>query len=102
MAPAVHTSRGARPISGLLASHFDGKEPLEARQIVEQTVDLVITSCGYAVPEYEYQGERDTLIKYWEARGADGVKAYWAEKNMESLDGLPTGFEAIAGTVPGQ
>jgi hypothetical protein len=88
--------KGSEAYGRMLAAHFGGIEPLEARQIVEQSVDLVITSCGYGVPEYEYQGERDTLIKYWEARGAEGVKAYWAQKNMASLDGLPTGFEPLA------
>ena len=26
------------------------------------------------------------------AKGEDGIEAYWREKNLESMDGLPTGL----------
>ncbi len=64
-----------------------------ARQIFDLSVDLVQTSCGFAVPYYDFIGERDTLVKWADNRGRDGIKDYWVEKNMVSLDGKKTGIE---------
>jgi len=61
-----------------------------ARQIFDMHVDLVQTSCGYAVPYYDFVGERDTLNKWADKKGADGVSDYWRDNNQTSLDGLPT------------
>ncbi|OWU83698.1 pyridoxamine 5'-phosphate oxidase [Oceanicola sp. 22II-s10i] len=66
-------------------------EEMGARQVYDVTVDLVQTSCGYAVPYMDYAGERDTLQKWGESKGADGVRDYWVEKNTVTLDGAPTG-----------
>jgi hypothetical protein len=63
---------------------------LSARQIIVADIHRVSTSCGYAVPFYEYQGERDTLTKYWEAKGEDALPGYHQKKNSASIDGLPT------------
>ncbi|HEY9013123.1 MAG TPA: pyridoxamine 5'-phosphate oxidase family protein [Devosia sp.] len=76
----------------LLAALFDGREPLGARQIVWLDFDLVKTSCGYGVPLFDYQGERDTMDRWAEAKGPEGIEAYWREKNVVSIDGLPTGM----------
>lgn len=84
--------RGSERYAELLASLFDSREPLGARQIVWLDFDLVKTSCGYGVPLFDYQGERDTMDRWAEAKGPDGIKAYWAEKNVVSMDGLPTGM----------
>ncbi|MGR3377232.1 pyridoxamine 5'-phosphate oxidase family protein [Salipiger abyssi] len=67
-----------------------------ARQICEIAVELVQNSCGYAVPYMEFAGERDTLRRWAETKGYDGLRAYWAEKNAATLDGAPTGIEADA------
>jgi hypothetical protein len=61
-----------------------------ARQIVINHVTRVQTSCGFAVPFMDYVEERDALIKYALNRGEDGMVEYRQEKNMQSLDGLPT------------
>ncbi len=63
-----------------------------ARQIVVNHVERVQTSCGFAVPLYDYQGDRDTLCRFAENKGEDGMAAYRQEKNMTSIDGLPTAF----------
>jgi len=62
-----------------------------ARQIFVQDLDMVQTSCGYAVPYYDYVGERDTLRKWAQNKGLDGIRDYWQEKNTRSLDGKDTG-----------
>lgn len=65
--------------------------PVGARQYIHVSIDLVQTSCGYAVPLYEYREERRALTLWAEKRGADGIERYWKEKNTVSLDGLSTG-----------
>ncbi len=61
-----------------------------ARQIIAADIHRVQTSCGFAVPNYTYCGQRDTLIRWAENRGEAGLEAYRREKNTASLDGLPT------------
>ncbi len=63
-----------------------------ARQIFDLTVELVQTSCGMAVPLYDYVGEREQLNTWAMKKGKAGVKAYWEETNHVSLDGKPTHF----------
>lgn len=76
----------------LLAQRFDDNPPLGARQMVRLDFDLVQTSCGYGVPLFEYQDERPQMDSWAQAKGVDGIEAYWREKNQRSLDGFPTGL----------
>lgn len=61
-----------------------------ARQIIDLRVDLVLTSCGMAVPFFKYEGERDELNRWAEQKGDAGIRQYWADHNQSSLDGKPT------------
>jgi hypothetical protein len=61
-----------------------------ARQIVVAEISRVQTSCGYGVPTYEYVGQRETLIKWTNAKGEAGIETFWAENNARSIDDLPT------------
>ncbi len=63
-----------------------------ARQIYIQSIDMVQTSCGYAVPFMEPAGDRDVLKSWAQKKGPDGVAEYWQERNRTTLDGLPTGI----------
>jgi hypothetical protein len=60
------------------------------RQIIEMEVDLVQTSCGFAVPYMDYKEERTILNNWADKQGEDGIKKYWAEKNVISIDGFET------------
>ncbi|MEL6555257.1 MAG: pyridoxamine 5'-phosphate oxidase family protein [Cyanobacteria bacterium J06621_11] len=60
------------------------------RQLFDLSVDLVQTSCGYAVPLFDYVGDRDTLNKWASKKGPEGIEAYQREKNQTSIDGQPT------------
>lgn len=71
-----------------LNTHFPPSDG--ARQIYEMTVEMMQTSCGYAVPFYDHKGPRDTLEKWTEDRGADGIATYWRDRNQHTIDGLPT------------
>ncbi|MGB1208108.1 MAG: pyridoxamine 5'-phosphate oxidase family protein [Paracoccaceae bacterium] len=68
--------------------------PEAARQIYDMTIDMVQTSCGYAVPFYDHVGPRDTLERWAEDKGPDGLSTYWDTRNRTTLDGRPTGIEA--------
>jgi hypothetical protein len=59
-----------------------------ARQIVTAEISRVQTSCGFGVPRMELVGQRDTLLRWAEARG-DELPRYRRQKNARSIDGLP-------------
>lgn len=63
-----------------------------ARQIIVMEVDLAQTSCGFGVPLFAYQGDREMLKEWAKKKGEEGIKAYWKERNNVSLDGKPTGL----------
>ncbi|MEM1327882.1 MAG: pyridoxamine 5'-phosphate oxidase family protein [Bacteroidota bacterium] len=67
-----------------------------ARQIIKLQVDLVQTSCGFAVPEMAFKGERTILENWAEKKGKEGIEAYWKEKNVKSLDGFETNILEIS------
>ncbi len=61
-----------------------------SRQIILMDIEMVQTSCGYAVPLMDYQEDRQILRSWAEKKGEEKIKAYWQEKNSISLDGHPT------------
>jgi len=75
---------------GELAALFP--EQPGARNIFVLAIDMVQTSCGYAVPYYTFKGERPTLAKWAEQKGESGIAAYWEQNNQSSLDGRETGI----------
>ena len=79
--------RGSAEYTALLP-HFE--EMPGARQIVRLDVDLVQTSCGMAVPYFDYRAERENLVRHWTRQGLTNLRKYWGKKNMVSIDGLPT------------
>jgi hypothetical protein len=65
-------------------------QTIGARQIIELNVDLVQTSCGFAVPLMDFKAERSVLTRWAEKKGVEGIKDYWKEKNRLSLDNFDT------------
>lgn len=63
---------------------------INARQIITAEIHKVQTSCGYAVPLMDFVKDRDTLTRWAEAKGEDELVAYQCEKNVASIDQLPT------------
>ncbi len=59
-----------------------------ARSVVVVEVQRIADSCGFAVPVYEFRGERSQLIDHAVRQGPDGLERYKARKNRASLDGL--------------
>ncbi len=61
-----------------------------ARQIFDVRVELVQTSCGMAVPYFDYAGDREELNSLHSKIGDERVTRYWKEKNQYSIDDIPT------------
>ena len=59
------------------------------RAIIRIDVDRISGSCGYAVPQYHYEGQRTQLAQWASRKGEDGLRKYRVEKNARSIDGLP-------------
>ncbi len=73
--------------------HINLFQPIAgARQILEMTVDMVQTSCGYAVPFMEFKEERGVLRSWAEKQGEERLKEYRKEKNSFSIDNFETGI----------
>ena len=84
--------RDSREYGTLIEQFFNGEVPLGTRQIMKLKFDLVITSCGFGVPLFDFVGERDSMEKCLNSLGREAIENGWREKNVTSLDGLPTGL----------
>ncbi len=75
------------------AAFEDPAIPEARRAIVRVDVSRIADSCGYGVPLMEYEGQRphSTLAarKRLRTKGPEGYAKFVAERNAESLDGLP-------------
>jgi predicted pyridoxine 5'-phosphate oxidase superfamily flavin-nucleotide-binding protein len=54
-----------------LAPFLGDKIGPHTRQVIDIRVQRVQTSCGYAVPLFEYRGQRETLGKYYDKKHAE-------------------------------
>ncbi|MDT2075735.1 MAG: pyridoxamine 5'-phosphate oxidase family protein [Planktomarina sp.] len=77
----------------LISKYYGGVTPLGTRQIIRLEFDLVQTSCGYGVPLFDHKGERSAIENWHDKKGPDGIQSYWEQKNLSSMDGLPTGLK---------
>lgn len=67
------------------------------RQLIIAEINLVQTSCGFGIPLFDYVGERSIHFDWAEKKGEEGLRDYVGEKNLISLDGLPTHWEQELG-----
>ncbi|HVE45707.1 MAG TPA: pyridoxamine 5'-phosphate oxidase family protein [Acidimicrobiales bacterium] len=83
-----------------LAGHFPARPGI--RSVIVIAVERISDSCGYGVPLMRYEADRDRLDRWAERKGPEGIAEYQAEKNAESIDGLPglSGTVAASGAVP--
>ena len=87
--------RGSARYAALLASEFGNDEPPGARQMISLRVESVQTSCGFSVPVMNFDHDRDTLKDWARRKGPDGIDAYWRERNVQTIDGIPTGMAEV-------
>jgi len=64
------------------------------RQLIIAAISLVQTSCGFGVPLFDYQGERDIHFEWAEKKSPAELEEYVRNKNRVSVDGLPTDLGA--------
>lgn len=64
-------------------------ERVGVRSVITAEIDRTSSSCGFAVPFMDFVEQRETLTKFWKNKDEEGLEAYWAEKNAQSIDGLP-------------
>lgn len=72
----------------IMSKHFDILPG--ARQIIHANIETVKTSCGFSVPFYSYDGERDTLKQWATNKSEHDLEAYHKKKNSISMDGIVT------------
>jgi hypothetical protein len=61
-----------------------------ARQIIVLDIESIMTTCGFAVPLYEYKAQRELLPEFTCKMGERRMDEYRHERNQKSIDGLPT------------
>jgi hypothetical protein len=59
------------------------------RAIIRVDVQRIADSCGWGVPRYTFEGQRDQLVRFAEQLGPEKLDAARAQINAKSLDGLP-------------
>lgn len=59
------------------------------RSVIVVEVERIADSCGYAVPRFEYVGDRPQLLDWAEKKSEGELRKYQSQKNRTSLDGLP-------------
>ncbi|MEM7282973.1 MAG: pyridoxamine 5'-phosphate oxidase family protein, partial [Pseudomonadota bacterium] len=59
------------------------------RSMILVRVTRIQDSCGYGVPTYDYQAERETLARWAGSKTPEEQNNYIREKNSVSIDGLP-------------
>jgi Pyridoxamine 5'-phosphate oxidase len=60
------------------------------RQIILLDIESIMTTCGFAVPRYEFISEREQLVEFTCKMGEQKMDEYRHQKNQRSIDGLPT------------
>lgn len=60
-----------------------------ARSIILVQVIRVSDSCGYGVPKFDFQENRDAMQRWADTKGGAALPEYRKLKNTKSIDGLP-------------
>ncbi len=71
-----------------------GQIDVPVRGIIEVELDRVQDSCGWGVPLYAYEGQRERLVDHCAQRTQQEHIERVYEKNASSIDGLPGAVKA--------
>ncbi len=85
----LHGRAEVLPPDHELAARFDSP-PDAVRSVIRIDVERIADSCGYGVPFMQFEGKRTQYDAWVDKKVRDGgLDEYVAEKNAESIDGLP-------------
>lgn len=59
------------------------------RAFIRVRVARVSDSCGFGIPLFHYEGDRDRLDRWARSKGEAGLHTYRSSRNASSIDGLP-------------
>ena len=59
------------------------------RSFIHVEIDRIADSCGFAVPHYEFQGQRETMENLSARKSEAEFRDYRLRKNLNSIEGLP-------------
>lgn len=59
------------------------------RAIIRVDVTRIADSCGFAVPLFEFKGDRAQLTDWADRKGPEKLEEYQRTRNAVSIDGLP-------------
>ncbi len=71
-----------------IAAHFPTASDVGVRSIIEIELERVSDSCGYGVPLMDFVEHRPTMDQWSRRKGEEGIRDYWSEHNLISVDGL--------------
>jgi hypothetical protein len=57
--------------------------------VIVVALDRISSSCGFAVPLYDYVGDRTLLDDHFGRKSPEQIHEYHQTKNAFSIDGLP-------------
>ena len=74
----------------LLRQIASGESGPPVRSIIRVNIERLSDSCGYGVPLFRFEAQRDQLTRWAEKKGSSGLREYQLAKNAQSIDGLKT------------
>ncbi|KAG0245366.1 signal transduction histidine kinase [Mortierella sp. GBAus27b] len=87
--PAPSETQSEEDPSSSAPEPYELEGASQIRSIIVADIYKVGTSCGWAIPYYEFKGERPTLRNFWGKKSREELGQYWAYANTTSVDGLP-------------
>lgn len=76
------------PTFSEFAQYFPAADGVGVRSIIVVDLERVSDSCGYGVPLLSFEEHRPTMDQWSRRKGPDGIRDYWKEKNLTSIDGI--------------
>ena len=71
-----------------LSARFPRGGGVGVRSVIVIEIRRISDSCGYGVPLMSFEGHRPTMDQWSDRKGPEGIREYWAEKNVSSIDRL--------------
>ncbi len=71
-----------------VGAFFPTANDVGVRSIIEIDLERVSDSCCYGVPLMDFVAHRPTMDQWSRRKGDEGIRDYWNEHNLTSVDGL--------------